>query len=111
MLAQAIRACPDNLWSDPSNPPQWNPNGVAGFWYLAYHTLFFLDLQLSGAAPEFTPPPPFNLRELESRAASHRATPVAAPAANRLSAPLYKASAVTQKLRTYPATNPCATFT
>ncbi len=31
MLAQAIHACPDDLWSAPSNPPQWNPNGVVGF--------------------------------------------------------------------------------
>ena len=38
MLENAIMACPDGLWSDPSTP------GVAGFWYVAYHTLFYLDL-------------------------------------------------------------------
>ena len=63
MLENAIMACPDGLWSDPSTP------GVAGFWYVAYHTLFFLDLQLSGTvegfAQGFAPPAPFDLRELD----------------------------------------------
>ncbi len=38
MLENAIRACPDTLWGAAERPP---------FWYLAYHTLFFLDLYLS----------------------------------------------------------------
>jgi len=63
MLENAIMACPDGLWSDPSTP------GVAGFWYVAYHTLFYLDLQLSGTvegfAQGFAPPAPFDLRELD----------------------------------------------
>ena len=51
MLENAIRACPDQLWSDRERQPE--------FWYLAYHTLFFLDLYLSDATKEFAPPPPF----------------------------------------------------
>ncbi len=65
MLDNAMNACPDDLWSDSSKPPAWNRNGIVGFWYLAYHTLFFLDLQLSGPAETFVPPPPFDLRELD----------------------------------------------
>ena len=39
MLDNAITACPDAVWDDRSRQPE--------FWYLAYHTLFFLDLYLS----------------------------------------------------------------
>ena len=56
MLGDAIRACPDAVWDDGSRRP---------FWYLAYHTLFFLDLCLSGAVDGFAPPAPFTLAELE----------------------------------------------
>jgi hypothetical protein len=67
MLDNAMNACPDDLWSDPSKPPAWDHNGIVGFWYLAYHTLFFLDLQLSGPAEGFAPPPPFDRRELDPK--------------------------------------------
>jgi hypothetical protein len=33
-LENAIAACPENLWSDRLQRPE--------FWYVAYHTLFFL---------------------------------------------------------------------
>jgi uncharacterized damage-inducible protein DinB len=36
-----------------------------GFWYVAYHTLFFLDFYLSDSTEEFTPPAPFALDELD----------------------------------------------
>ncbi len=36
MLENAIRACPEKLWSDRSRNPE--------FWYTAFHTLFWLDL-------------------------------------------------------------------
>lgn len=66
MLENAILACPDELWSDPSKKPAWVSNGVVGFWYLVYHTLFFVDLQLSGGVVEgFAPPAPFDLKELD----------------------------------------------
>ena len=45
MLENAIRACPDELWSDRDRQPE--------FWYLAYHTLFFLDLYLADATEGF----------------------------------------------------------
>ena len=38
---------------------------VVGFWHVAYHTLFFLDLQLAGPAEAWAPPPPFDLSELD----------------------------------------------
>jgi DinB superfamily len=64
MLGNALRACPDELWrerlwSDPERPE------LAEFWYIAYHTLFWLDLYLSGSAEGFTPPAPFTLDELD----------------------------------------------
>ncbi|MEO6392089.1 MAG: DinB family protein [Pyrinomonadaceae bacterium] len=57
MLDRAIEVCPEALWSDRSRHPQ--------FWYTVYHTLFFLDLYLSGTLEGFQPPPPFNLDELD----------------------------------------------
>jgi hypothetical protein len=66
MLENAIVACPDELWSDLSKKPTWVSNGVVGFWYVAYHTLFYLDLGLSGGVEEgFAPPAPFDLKELD----------------------------------------------
>lgn len=57
MLANAIEACPDSVWSG---------QGRGAFWYLAFHTLFFLDLYLSEEdESRFHPPPPFGLTELE----------------------------------------------
>ena len=57
MLENAIAACPEALWSDASRTPQ--------FWYLAYHTLFFLDYYSSGAEQGFQPPAPFTLSEMD----------------------------------------------
>jgi uncharacterized damage-inducible protein DinB len=57
MLANAIKACPDSVWSG---------QGRGAFWYLAFHVLFFLDLYLSPEGESrFHPPPPFGLTELE----------------------------------------------
>ena len=56
MLANAIEACPDSVWS--GEPPR-------AFWYIAFHTLFFLDMYLSPVVEaEFRPPAPFGLAEL-----------------------------------------------
>ena len=65
MLESAIRTCPDelwneHLWSDHSQQP-----GLSQFWYVAYHTLFWLDLYLSGSVEGFAPPAPFTLDELD----------------------------------------------
>jgi hypothetical protein len=41
------------------------PPEFAEFWYVAYHTLFWLDFYLSEAAEGFAPPAPFTLAELD----------------------------------------------
>ncbi|HEY6411532.1 MAG TPA: DinB family protein, partial [Ktedonobacteraceae bacterium] len=51
------------LWSDHSDHPQ--PSESAAFWYITYHTLFWLDLYLTGSLEGFAPPTPFTLDELE----------------------------------------------
>lgn len=65
MLENAMRDCPDELWSDPTKRPQWTRKNVVGFWYVAFHTLFFLDYNLSESAEEFMPPAPFTRDELD----------------------------------------------
>lgn len=65
MLDNALRACPDELWHeqlwhDPAERPEYSQ-----CWYIAYHTLFWLDLYLSGTAEGFTPPAPFTRDELD----------------------------------------------
>jgi hypothetical protein len=57
MLDNAMAACPDTLWDDGS--------GQHAFWYLAFHTLFWLDLYLTGSVEGFAPPAPFTLEELD----------------------------------------------
>ncbi len=64
MLENVIRACPTDLWTvrlwnDPELPR------ASEFWYIAYHTLFWSDLYLTGSVEGFTPPQPFNLDELD----------------------------------------------
>ena len=63
MLDNALTACPDELWQAALWPEE--PVGYAEFWYLGYHTLFWLDLYLSGAVEGFAPPAPFTLDELK----------------------------------------------
>jgi hypothetical protein len=53
----ALLACPDQPWSDRSKQPE--------FWYVTYHTLFWLDLYLSDSLAVFVPPPPFTVDELD----------------------------------------------
>ena len=65
MMEDAIRACPDTVWSDNTKRPEWPSNDVVGFWYLAFHTLFFLDYYLSDSPDGFAPPPPFTLDEMD----------------------------------------------
>jgi hypothetical protein len=58
MLDYAISACPNDLWTanlwDDLDDPRYGQ-----FWYVAYHTLSWLDLFLTGSYDDFTPPPPF----------------------------------------------------
>ena len=57
MLERAIEACPVNVWADRTQRPE--------YWYVVYHTLFFLDLYLSDSIQEFKPPAPYTLSELD----------------------------------------------
>lgn len=57
MLENAMLACPDRLWNDRSRQPE--------FWYVVFHTLFFLDLYLSNPVEGFAPPVPFTRDELD----------------------------------------------
>jgi hypothetical protein len=59
MLENAIRACPGAAWDDASLPVSQR------FWYLAYHTLFWLDYYLAEREDEFAPPSPYTLGETD----------------------------------------------
>ncbi len=56
-LEGIMAACPDRLWDDRTKQPP--------FWYLVYHTLFWLEFYVSESPTAFTPPPPFGLEELD----------------------------------------------
>lgn len=70
MLENAMLTCPAELWrerlwstpQDSSMPPEFSE-----FWYLTYHTLFWLDFYLSGIQEEaeFVPPAPFIWTEID----------------------------------------------
>ena len=62
-LADTVRDCPDRLWlslmwNNPEEPPAFSQ-----VWYRVYHTLFWLDLYLTGAEEGFVPPALFTLIE------------------------------------------------
>lgn len=64
MLENALTACPNELWSTESK-----------FWYIGYHTLYWLDYYLSADTPmenDFLPPPPFTKSEFEYNAMPER---------------------------------------
>lgn len=54
MLENAVTTCPANLWDTESR-----------FWYIVYHTLFYLDYYLSEEPDSFMPPEPFTLSEFD----------------------------------------------
>ena len=56
-LENAVKACPEKVWGDKP--------GFHEFWYITYHTLFFLDYYMSGTDQGFAPPEPFTLSELD----------------------------------------------
>jgi uncharacterized damage-inducible protein DinB len=56
-LEGVMIACPDRLWSDRKQQPE--------FWYLVFHTLFWLDYHLSQPIEAYAPPPPFGLEEMD----------------------------------------------
>lgn len=47
-LRLAIEACPPERWDDPAD-------GLAAFWRVAYHTLFYADFYLQDHHESFTP--------------------------------------------------------
>jgi hypothetical protein len=57
MLEQAIYTCPKELWG--------KDFAFQEFWYISYHTLFWLDVYLSDGLEGFHPPAPFELSELD----------------------------------------------
>ena len=66
-LGGALTACPDALWEEQlwtDLPDQWVAPGFSAFWYLGYHTIFWIDLYLTGAEEGFRPPEPFDLVEM-----------------------------------------------
>jgi hypothetical protein len=65
MLDNAVRACPDPLWCEQLWDAGAEQPESAQVWYVVFHTLFWLDLYLSGAVEGFVPPPPFTLDELD----------------------------------------------
>jgi len=56
-LENAIDACPPEVWGDAIGPHE--------FWYLVYHTLFWLDYRLHPTAEGFAPRAPFTLGETD----------------------------------------------
>lgn len=54
MLENAIELCPEKLWYEDNK-----------FWYMAYHSLFWLDYYLSLEPKNFSPPEPFNFSEFD----------------------------------------------
>jgi hypothetical protein len=57
MLENAINACPEKVWG--------NKFEFSEFWYISYHTLFWLDYYLSDDPENFLPPEPFTLGEFD----------------------------------------------
>ena len=57
MLENSVRECPEKFWGDRARRPE--------YWYMAYHTIFFLDFYTSETDEGFTPPAPFTLSELD----------------------------------------------
>jgi hypothetical protein len=58
MLEEGIKLCPDPLWT----AALWDDSEDARFgqfWYIAYHSLSWLDLFLTGSSEGFKPPAPF----------------------------------------------------
>jgi hypothetical protein len=58
-----LSAVPDALWLHSMWDTRHERPERAQVWYVAYHTLFWLDLYLTGAEEGFLPPPPFMLIE------------------------------------------------
>lgn len=74
MLENAIKICPDHVWSNPDNwkadatEPKTLETYKPEFWYVAYHVLFWTDYYLSNTTEDdFQPPSPFGKEEFDDR--------------------------------------------
>ncbi|SYZ74765.1 conserved hypothetical protein [Candidatus Zixiibacteriota bacterium] len=56
-LENAMSACPESLWGDRSRKHE--------YWYMVFHTLFWLDYYMSDSVDGFAPPAPFGLEEMD----------------------------------------------
>ncbi|MBI5474114.1 MAG: DinB family protein [Ignavibacteriae bacterium] len=61
MLENAIVACPDEVWGERKH--------ASDFWYIAFHTLFWLDFDFTPSPEEFVPQLPFGREELDPEGA------------------------------------------
>lgn len=57
MLENAIDACPVEVWN--------RNKGLFDFWYLAYHTIFWLDFYLTAKPEEYNPYKDFGTTEFD----------------------------------------------
>ncbi len=57
-LDDALNLCPDSMWTTSLWDDEEDPR-YGQFWFVAYHTVFWLDLFLTGSSEGFLPPPPF----------------------------------------------------
>ncbi|MBX2977109.1 MAG: DinB family protein [Ignavibacteriaceae bacterium] len=57
MLENAIDACPENVWNQQKE--------FSDFWYIVYHTLFWLDFYLTENPEKFVPFQSIGLSELD----------------------------------------------
>jgi len=73
MLDDAIRACPDGLWSDPDSTPQIPSHAVIGFWYEAFHAAYWVHVYLADHPGAFVPPQGF-VRDDQATVLSARAS-------------------------------------
>jgi hypothetical protein len=65
-LADTMSACPEPLWRSSLWTHSTGKSEFSQFWYVVYHTLFWLDLYLTGIEEGFVPPAPFTLIEQDA---------------------------------------------
>jgi hypothetical protein len=65
MFRSTVQDCPDELWTGHMWKDPMAQADFSAFWYVVFHTLFWLDLYLSGSAEGFSPPAPYTLVELD----------------------------------------------
>lgn len=69
MLENALIACPEELWAKKMSSQDPFAARWYEYWYLVFHTIFWLDFYLSESQEGFAPPAPFGLEELDPHGA------------------------------------------